>query len=405
MRMKGLYLLVGLGMAACSSAHVDPDASPPESDGSTMDIPPEPCSSNGEIRVTPCGNCGLESQTCTEGFWQGDGRCLDEKECRPGAVEDRPTSMCGSESRVCDDQCVWRDWTTTSPDGECVPGTVERVEDESCSDGLVRTRECSRSCEWLAGECGPVCGRPLPTSHPDEEEVCIPAGSFLRGEGDGFALASYSPQREVVLSSYWIDRFPVTNRRYEACVDAGRCTEPSSDVGVRSLHDPGRSAFPVQSVSYAQAMMFCEFDGRRLSTEAEWEKAARGPAPRDVPYVTGAEEWDCEQVPLGDCGLEDRDTRLRDEYDALPATRSFYGVELLQGSGPQWVADWYAEDYYEDDMSLVDPRGPMMGEVRVLRGFSRLGTSWPLYHRFVSSGDDGGSSTTIRCARSAASDG
>jgi len=170
---------------------------------------------------------------------------------------------------------------------------------------------------------------------------------------------------------YYIDRYAVTNRRYQTCIDAGVCWAIVDAFGDRSLEDPTRSNYPVQSLTVAQARAFCEWDGdRRMPTSAEWEKAARGPAPRDDYYVWGGYTFRCDLMASElECGsaVPGAYSVAPHPVDAFPAVRSYYGVDGMMGIGGERVSDPYRASYHTDPSSRVDPPGSLSG-TRQLRG-------------------------------------
>jgi len=376
---------------------VVPDAGP-------ADAGPEPCAEEGRTRVTACGTrCGMGSQLCTGGLWEPNGPCLDEGECSAGALEMRATAMCGEETRLCGGACTWGAWNVTTVDGECEPATT-RTDEADCGTGRMRAQTCSAGCAWESTRpCTDLCGDSPRTSPADAEEVCVPAGPFIRGAMGVVGVAT--PVREVTLSAYYIDRYLVTNRRYAECVAAGACTEPVDD-GLVSYSDATRTRFPVQMVSWEQARQFCEWDGRRLPTEAQWEKAARGPSPRENLYPWDGDTWRCDLLYTYACGLPSPGARLyaliRDEFDAVPGSRSYYGMEMVLAGGIEWMSDWYATDYYADDASLVDPSGAATGVRRAARSQPReYGTAFHSIPARVSGSPAYGMTySVIRCARS-----
>lgn len=191
-----------------------------------------------------------------------------------------------------------------------------------------------------------------------EGMVVIPAGEFLMGAEDG--LQDARPMHRVYLSSYWLDIYEVTNARYRQCVEGGGCTVPKDRM---TFDEPQNAQHPVTNVTWNQARSFCQWQGKRLPTEAEWEKAARGTDGRRYP-------WGNDETVLR--------TRMRNGelktgasgaalVDRQAATGSPYGVLNLIGSVSQWVKDWYAEDFYKTSPAR-DPQGPARGSFRVLRG-------------------------------------
>jgi formylglycine-generating enzyme required for sulfatase activity/S1-C subfamily serine protease len=193
---------------------------------------------------------------------------------------------------------------------------------------------------------------------PPEGMALVPAGEFLMGTEDGFPDAR--PLHQVYLSSYWIDKYEVTNAQYRFCVRSGVCSPPKDS---KAFADPQRAQHPVTNLTWGQARTFCQWSGRRLPTEAEWEKAARGTDGRWYPWGNSVE--------VVQSRLKDRDAKIGgngpEPVGSLPETVSPYGVQDLTGNVWEWVNDWYAEDFYARAPSH-DPQGPLRGSFRVLRG-------------------------------------
>ncbi len=352
-------ILAALTLCACGGG-TSPDGG--NSDGGS----PEPDGGScveGETRSVACGTCAQRIEQCVGAAWDSTAECVEVGACRPGDVETEEGPMCGTSRRACTDACEWGDWDAVTPPGECIPGERETVSADTCGLGGELVRTCDSSCAWEEAVCVDRCGGSARTSPADAEEVCVPAGGFMRGDED---IWNARPVAEVYISAFYVDRYPVTNRRYALCVAAGQCEVPEATDGAASLADPARERFPVQGVSYEQARLFCVWDGsRRLLTEAEWEKAARGPAPSEQLYTWG-DEFRCDLVDC-DGGWP---TLLQDEVDARPMLRSPYGLDLMVGGGSERTSDLHAHDYYSRPESLRDPRGAS-GGWRVCRGRPR----------------------------------
>ena len=185
----------------------------------------------------------------------------------------------------------------------------------------------------------------------------VPEGEFLMGSEDGFG--DESPQHSVYLDAYWIDQTEVSNTRYQQCVDDGACDPP---IDTEYYNDSNYSNHPVVYVYWRDAVDYCQWAGRRLPTEAEWEKAARSDDCRTYPWGDGI---DCSRANYGDCDEFPR-TSPAGHY---PAGASPYGALDMAGNVWEWLGDWYDKDYYDDSPDR-NPTGPNSGNYRVLRGGS-----------------------------------
>ncbi|MBZ0117036.1 MAG: formylglycine-generating enzyme family protein [Sandaracinaceae bacterium] len=409
--MRNVLAILGTVLAACGGGEemrdaggdAGTDAGTQPADGGNpgtdagADAGPE-CAPS-EMRTVDCGNCGLAQQVCSaEGMWLAPGTCMAEGECAVAEVDMETTDRCGMRSRICDDTCHWRDWTVMVPDGECAAGETVREASATCTVSEVLERQCSSSCVLDVGTCVDACGGTRRTTPADAEEVCIPAGPFIRGTD---AFANTQPVAEVQMSAYYIDRFPVTNDRYRACVSAGACTLPTNLAGLTSYNDAARGRYPVQDVSHTAAAAFCTWDGgRALPSEAQWEKAARGPAPATNPYPWGS-TFQCSYVL---CTSSQQDM-IPHEVGSLPESQSIYGLDLMLGGGREWTQDFYDSAYYDRPESLgPDPANTTSSTQRTLRGVRSGGTATMDYHvsrRASGSNFPPPASATLRCARPA----
>ena len=277
--MSVLVLSAVAGLAACGDSQAPADAGPgldmnghdagPGDDGGPI---VEACTTEGATRSAECGNCGIQAQACMGGAWTATSACTDERECAPGTSE-HDTARCGDRTRVCDDICAWRAWTVTTPQGECEAPETRTPAGLACSVSEVPVSECSPTCTWI-DSCRAACEAPAAASRTGAVPICIPRGPFILGSTASGSTTT-QPVSTVTLSSFYIDRDMVTAGRYRACIAAGVCTAPAVETSFAELGD---DAIAVQ-ISYDSADAFCAWDGGRLPTEYQWEKAARGPAP------------------------------------------------------------------------------------------------------------------------------
>jgi len=206
-----------------------------------------------------------------------------------------------------------------------------------------------------------------PDATPPAPDAALPPAAMVEVPGSQFTMgcpqtelvrcrADEHPARLVTLDAFAIDRTEVTRARYDDCVDAGKCTPPHC-----AAQPAGTPALPVVCVTWYQASDYCSWTGKRLPSEAEWEKAARGEGAAWFPW--GDNEPNCALANFAGCGGE-----------LEPAGRhasgaSAYGAHDIAGNAFEWVADWYESDYYDDGPRL-NPAGPSIGQERVARGGS-----------------------------------
>jgi formylglycine-generating enzyme required for sulfatase activity len=190
--------------------------------------------------------------------------------------------------------------------------------------------------------------------------VVIPAGPFIRGtDAGGF---DERPPRTIVLDAFRIDRYEVTNHQYGQFVTATRHRKagPPSRYAKNVSKMRGANQ-PVVYVSWEDADAYCRWKGKRLPTEAEWEKAMRGTDGRLWP-------WGNTEQPNGANWA-----RVNDGYEVAASVGIFksdvspYGVADGAGNVMEWVEDWYSETYYRESPEK-NPPSPDHGTYRVLRG-------------------------------------
>ncbi len=286
---------------------------------------------------------------------------------------------------------------------EAVERAQAQVEEEhgarDASRGAAPTREAVERALAVAKPPAP------PPAPCPEGMVLIEGGHFFMGsDSEHPAMMLATPAHKVELDSYCVDVHEVTVARYHRCSDVGECERPHRKSfwprggtpmrkwkRARAVHaalcnegEPEREQHPVNCVTWQQASAFCEWEGKRLPTEAEWELAARGRDGRVYPW------GDAPPSPgmTNACGSEC--ARWRDEsglpevgplFDAddgfpgtapvgsFPAGATQEGLQDVVGNVFEWTSDRFYEYSFEDTAAVTrDPRGPAEGSRRVIRG-------------------------------------
>jgi formylglycine-generating enzyme required for sulfatase activity len=229
--------------------------------------------------------------------------------------------------------------------------------------------------------------------------VFVPAGNFTMGSTTGGlfgeGVADEQPVHTVYLNAFYIDKYEVTNAQFTSFIYAGGYTTPAfwSAAGwsARTLggwtlplywngayhSGPAWPNFPVTGVSWYEAEAYANFTGKRLPTEAEWEKAARGADQRTYPwgerldvdranYLGSGDPYEDDEDGSTPVGFYDGRLHPNPPFQTTDSP-SPYGAYDMAGNVVEWVADWYQPDYYSAS-PVSNPPGPLTGSYRVMRG-------------------------------------
>jgi len=225
--------------------------------------------------------------------------------------------------------------------------------------------------------------------------ILVPAGEFIMGSSDEQVeqiarlkprwrelMEHEQPQHSVILDAFYIDRYEVTNAQFLKFVEVtGYVTDAEREdwgyvwtrdinwlhvrgVSWRAPLGPGssiegKSEHPVVQISYNDARAYARWAGKRLATEAEWEKASRGTDGRLYPW---GNEWDASKLNSWELG-----PHTTTPVGSYPEGVSPYGAYDMVGNVWEWVADWYHHKYYHWS-PRYNPEGYAKGIHRVLRG-------------------------------------
>ncbi|MCP4599288.1 MAG: formylglycine-generating enzyme family protein [Proteobacteria bacterium] len=187
--------------------------------------------------------------------------------------------------------------------------------------------------------------------------VYVPAGEFIMGAEWG--EWDEEPRHKVYVDAFYFDKYETTNEEYARCVAARKCVRQTS-WAKPSLMKPTQ---PVVGVGWYDGVEYCRFAGKRLPTEAEWEKAARGTDERRYPW---GNEWNPKWLNLhnADDGFE-----TTSPVGSFPQNVSPYGAYDMAGNAWEWVHDFHERHYYEYGKAK-NPKGPPRGEKHSMRGGS-----------------------------------
>lgn len=282
---------------------------------------------------------------------------------------------------------------------EAIPLTTAEAEDTIPTGTIEPTVEIAATEAPLEEE--PVAEEPVVSedvaqaavfsSNSSENMIEIPAGRFLMGSTTG--EPDELPEHEVYVDSFYMDKYEVSNAEYRACVKAGGCTqiEKVDSALIKGYRDdPTYDNYPALAVTWDQAVAYCQWAGKRLPTEAEWEYAAGGSDNLTFP-------WGNEFVAEYSAAINDEVQPV----DAYPTDSSPFGLRQMAGNVGEWVQDVYDENFYANSPT-ENPVNTTGDNRRVHRG-GTFGSTDPAYYttsrRFVRDRADSKVWIGLRCAR------
>lgn len=190
--------------------------------------------------------------------------------------------------------------------------------------------------------------------------VYVEAGPF--NMGSDLYQRDEQPIHQVTLDAFFIDITEVTNADYAKCQRSGKCHSPHRNKkATRGESIQTGPNYPVVAITWFDAQGYCKWAGKRLPTEAEWEKAARGTTGNPYPW---GKEIDCKHANYNRC-----EVNHPQPVGSYPDGKSPYGALDMAGNVMEWVSDWYDSQYYSKSPAR-NPTGPDDGVKKALRGGS-----------------------------------
>ncbi|HKI50307.1 MAG TPA: SUMF1/EgtB/PvdO family nonheme iron enzyme, partial [Desulfobacteria bacterium] len=207
-----------------------------------------------------------------------------------------------------------------------------------------------------------------------EGMIQIPKGFFImgaNGHGDDEA-----PESKVYLDAYFIDKYEVTAAQFAAFLNDVKTYKEfykDNKFGMLALEKDfrprkGLETYPINNVTWFGAAAFCKWKNKRLPTEAEWEKAARGTEGNFFPW--GNDPISPQKARYRQNWTEEIAHRVMVPVDSMPEGKSPYGLFNMLGNVKEWVDDWYDREYYKEENHNLNPKGQIGGEFKVLKGGS-----------------------------------
>ena len=258
-------------------------------------------------------------------------------------------------------------------------------------------------------------------SHAPENMVLINPGGFVRGmdqpdsatgstSNPTQVFKDESPARKIYLGAYYMDVYEVSNAHYTEFIKATDYPAPAY-WDHHKLNQPNQ---PVTGVNWYDANAYCHWANKRLPTEAEWEKAARGPVGYLYPWGNKL-DFSKANFARGDSGKN----HVTSNVDSHPEGKSYYGLYNMAGNVFEWVQDWYDPNYYQNSKEVRNPKGPQLilsletfgnnskpfqkGNKKVIRGGSWFAPAQSITttHRFWNDpmNNSYGVGLGLRCAR------
>jgi len=196
------------------------------------------------------------------------------------------------------------------------------------------------------------------------EMVLIPAGEFVMGTTEGSGRQDERPAHKVTLDAFFMDRFEATGKDFEAYMDDQPRVHPTITGWYGRKVRPDMAKRPVFGLTWKRCRDYCVWTGKRLPTEAEWERSAKGVDNRIYPW--GNEPPDSSRANFGRCCFVMKGLVFND-VGTLKAGKTPNDIFDLAGNVAEWVSDWYDKNYYKVSPSR-NPKGPDKAKYHTIRG-------------------------------------